>query len=285
MDERDFWDLKLLGDMGLRIGGRVLPKFPTKKVALLVAVVALEHPKPVSRDRLTSILWPDATQAQGRQNLRKALSMLRQTLGGDSAAVATDGDCVGLRAHITTDVQRLEQSISVSATPRGRADTLLLALTQYEPFLEGMYEDWVIEQRQRVQRLFVAASTEATSLFLEQKRPAEAVDAARRAAEVDDLSEVAHLSLIRALVADNRIAEAAAQAEALRRRFYDEFGEDMSAETRTAIRALLADARQRPELLMDKVKQEPDPERIRLAITGPKFRGGSRLRANDTQLR
>jgi hypothetical protein len=62
-------------------------------------------------------------------------------------------------------------------------------------------------------------------------------------------------------------------------------GEDMSAETRTAIRALLADARQRPELLMDKVKQEPDPERIRLAITGPKFRGGSRLRANDTQLR
>jgi hypothetical protein len=124
-----------------------------------------------------------------------------------------------------------------------------------------MYEDWVIEQRQRVQRLFVAASTEATSLLLEQKRPAEAVNAAKRASEVDDLSEVAHLGLIRALVADNRIAEAAAQAEALRRRFYDELGEDMSAETRTAIRALLADARQRPELLMDKVKQERDPER------------------------
>src|SRR5687768_6336039 len=86
-------ELYLLGGIELRgidreAADRLLAQ---PKITALLAFLALSpEQRPQRRDRIVALLWPELDQGHARTALRKALHMLRTTLGAD--AVRNRGD-------------------------------------------------------------------------------------------------------------------------------------------------------------------------------------------------
>src|SRR5687768_232174 len=55
----------------------------TKPLALLVYLVITGRDKPIRRDTVATLLWPESEQKHARQSLNQALSQLRTVLGDD----------------------------------------------------------------------------------------------------------------------------------------------------------------------------------------------------------
>ena len=83
--------LRLLGGASLDgpdgpISGRAALR---QRIALL-ALLAVEHPRPVSRDKLVADLWPESGADEARHLLRDSLYILRSALGDDSVLATGD---------------------------------------------------------------------------------------------------------------------------------------------------------------------------------------------------
>jgi DNA-binding SARP family transcriptional activator len=72
--------LHLLGTFQVEYDQRPVTQFRSDKERALLAYLAVEHNRPHRRDTLIGLLWPEQTQALAQNNLRKALTRLRQTL-------------------------------------------------------------------------------------------------------------------------------------------------------------------------------------------------------------
>src|SRR5215472_14994641 len=79
----------------------------SKKHRALLAYLASTHPAAHSRDKLMSLLWGGHVETQARQNLRQALSSLRQLLGKE--VIVSKEDSISLQPlSIFCDVPRFE---------------------------------------------------------------------------------------------------------------------------------------------------------------------------------
>ena len=70
-------DLKLLGGFAARLGSGQPIQIAGKKNQALLAYLALNEGKKVSREKLIGLLWSDRGEAQGRNSLRQALAALK----------------------------------------------------------------------------------------------------------------------------------------------------------------------------------------------------------------
>jgi DNA-binding SARP family transcriptional activator len=74
--------LALLGPFAAQWGDQPVTKFPTDKVRALLAYLALEGERPLRRETLAALLWPDWTDEIAKRNLRQNLHRLTQLLDG-----------------------------------------------------------------------------------------------------------------------------------------------------------------------------------------------------------
>ncbi|HEY9504872.1 MAG TPA: hypothetical protein VIQ27_02770 [Gemmatimonadales bacterium] len=85
--------LRLLGGAALDgPDGPVTGRAALRQRVALLALLAVEHPRSLSRDRLVAWLWPESDTADARHLLRESLYILRSALGEDAVlqgAVAT----------------------------------------------------------------------------------------------------------------------------------------------------------------------------------------------------
>ena len=72
--------LSLLGPFQATLGGVPIASFESDKVRALLAYLAVEAEQPQRRERLAGLLWPDRPEHSSRNNLRYALSNLREPL-------------------------------------------------------------------------------------------------------------------------------------------------------------------------------------------------------------
>src|SRR5262245_20587099 len=72
--------IDLLGSPRIEVEGRPL-EVDTRKAVALLAYVAMMG-RPVRRETLADLLWPEYEPANGRAALRRTLSVLRAALGG-----------------------------------------------------------------------------------------------------------------------------------------------------------------------------------------------------------
>ena len=83
--------LQLFGGASLRDGSRLLSGRAVQRRRLaFLAILALEHPRAVGRDKLIAWLWPDTDTERARHLLRDSLYLLRNALGED--ALSSVGD-------------------------------------------------------------------------------------------------------------------------------------------------------------------------------------------------
>src|SRR5690349_8608511 len=75
-----------------------------KQLAALVFLALEARARPVSRDRLVELFWPEAGKAKARHSLSQTLTALRSALGQD--VVRKVGDSLQFVANLQTDLDR-----------------------------------------------------------------------------------------------------------------------------------------------------------------------------------
>lgn len=144
--------LKLLG--GALIEGPTGPmsgRIAQRRRLALLACVAASRGRPVSRDKLMALLWPEADPERARHLLSDSVYLIRKELG--DAAVATAGADVRLDHRlVSSDVAEFEQALL-----EGRLEEA--AVLYGGPFLDGFhiddapeFEHWLDAERERLAR-------------------------------------------------------------------------------------------------------------------------------------
>ena len=149
----------MLGWLRAEQGPLTITRFRTQKAALLLARLALFPRRTHSREELADLLWPDADLEAGRNSLKQSLASLRRQLeppGTPSGSVLiADRTTIRLNpAAFSTDVAEFELALKAAARP-SESQTRLEHLRRAEALycgelLPGFYEDWVIEERERL---------------------------------------------------------------------------------------------------------------------------------------
>lgn len=87
--------LRTLGGLFLERDGRPLEGRATQRRRLaLLAYLAAARDRPVRRDKIVALLWPERDEERGRHSLSQLVSALRRELG--EAAIMTGVDEVRL---------------------------------------------------------------------------------------------------------------------------------------------------------------------------------------------
>jgi DNA-binding SARP family transcriptional activator len=206
--------LRLLGSVSLEgPDGPVTGRAAMRQRIALLALLAVEHPRPLSRDKLVADLWPESGTDDARHLLRASLHILRSALGED--AVLSTGDDLRLNpGRLTCDLWEFEAAIV--------RDDLAQAVGVYHgPFLSGFhlseaedFEHWMDGERSRLAGQYRQALEQLAERDIEAGSPQRAVKWWSRLAREDPYNSRIALRYMQALEAAGDRAEAIRHASA-----------------------------------------------------------------------
>jgi DNA-binding SARP family transcriptional activator len=151
--------LTLLGNLEVLHDGLLVTDLRSRKALALLCYLAVTG-RPHLRPLLVGLLWGEMPEALARNNLRKALTQLRQVVG-HHLIITRHEVAFDRERPYWLDVEAFEQGASALADIEG----LQRAVELYRgDFLEGFYvhqspafEEWVLAQRARLQELALQA--------------------------------------------------------------------------------------------------------------------------------
>jgi predicted ATPase len=144
------WRLELLGGLSATSGTTTLAQFGSRKIAALLARLALSPQRTHSREELIDLLWPEADLPTGRNRLRHALSTLRRLLQPPGAGDVLVADRLGVRLNpqaVSCDAVEFAQLAAAGQAAPARV------LYRGE-LLPGFCDEWIDQERLRLQALF-----------------------------------------------------------------------------------------------------------------------------------
>ncbi|MFL5483635.1 MAG: BTAD domain-containing putative transcriptional regulator [Gemmatimonadaceae bacterium] len=223
-------EIHMLGGLSIASDGRTMSGAAARKKPLAVlALLACAGERGMSRDRLISFLWPEATMDDGRSSLRQTLYGLRRDLGEHALFVGTTELRLDGRA-VRSDVAAFEDALVRGA--RNEAVTLYRG-----PFLDGFhltevpeFEEWVAYQRQRFVQLVQGALETLTADAERAGDLRTAISWSRQLANLDPLSTRTALTLTRLLAAYGEPESALQHARVYERRVRGELGTEPDPE-------------------------------------------------------
>ncbi len=197
---------RMFGPPSLTRAGRVIRLHSSKATALLAYLVC-EPETPHSRERLTALLWADATQSSGRQNLRQAIYSLRRSLSDlAKSCLVTDRDTVTFHRHpyFFVDVQAFSRFTTQEPASYQSIDELLKAIALYRgTLLEGLalsdcptFDEWLFLERERFGRQAIRLMQFAVDSLLAAGAVNDALPLGHRLLALDNLNEGAHQRLM-----------------------------------------------------------------------------------------
>jgi DNA-binding SARP family transcriptional activator/TolB-like protein/Tfp pilus assembly protein PilF len=228
-------------------------RFSTKKVAALLAFLAMNPQQAATREQLGALLWGNSPDAQARQSLRQALLFLRKDLH-PAEVVDAGAEVVRLRpGAVSVDAPELD---ALSASDDFADLERAAALVQGE-FLAGFaleeepFEDWLRQQRRR----FEVAGTGALERHAREcdalGKGAQATATVERLLALDPLREDWQRLALRLYARHRSHNEAMAQAKAFTHLLKRELDVEPEPQTQALIeeirRSAVAQARTVPE--------------------------------------
>ncbi len=238
------WRIELFGGLTLRQQDRVIVRFQSAKTGSILGLLA-RRARPIPRDSLIDMLWPEADLEAARNRLRVALNSLRRQL--EPPEVPSGSVLQANRATValnplafSTDVADFEGALQVERqaeheTERVQALERAVGLYRGE-LLAGLYDEWVLPERTALAEACLQALRRLTRALAQARRYEEALEYARRAVSMDPLGEPAQRLLIRLYGRIGRPAAAARQYRELSRLLRSELGSRPSAATRRIAR-------------------------------------------------
>ncbi len=200
--------IRALGGLSIdRAGSRAEGAASQPRRLALVALIARSGERGITREKLLSLLWPDAEPEPARRALNQALYALRRDLDADNLVLGVHE--LRLNPEVATcDVLRFEADL--------RAGRLEAAVAHYAgPFLDGFrvpgsasFDRWADEERAELAHRYVGALERLARAADARQASADAVQWWRRLAAVDPLDARVALALMQARVADGDTAGA-----------------------------------------------------------------------------
>ena len=230
--------IHLLGPPHLEIEGVPAPAPRGRKAWALLCFLLLSD-APIGRRRLGELLFADADDPLGA--LRWNLAELRRALGPD-ADVRGDPVALTLPREAWLDVRVLTSGTWVEASSVPGIGLELLAGIDVPA--SAAFETWLLTERHRLGHLSAAVLREAATAHLAAGRGDDAVGAASRLVELDELDEDAQALLIAAHLAAGGRDRAARYRDAVVDRLRRELGVEPGA-------ALLAAAEVPPSAALE----------------------------------
>jgi len=248
-------EFAVLGELRVLIGGiDVTPHAPKERA--LLALLAIDHGRVVSVDRLLEELWPDLPPARGRRALQVRVAEIRKRFGRAGAGVLVESVSPGYRLQLDAQALDADRFTTAAQTAREQAhggDTLGAAATLRHAL--GLWRGDAFADAQGC----VGVETEVARLeelrleAIEARVAAELVDGChdRLVPELDALVKARPLreglweQRVLALYRCGRQADALRACTDIRRRLRDELGVEPGPGLRTLESAVLA---QRPTL-------------------------------------
>ncbi|MFN8471122.1 MAG: tetratricopeptide repeat protein [Anaerolineae bacterium] len=245
--------LSLLGSIQMTLDGRALVEFESDKARALLIYLALAAGRPIRRETLSTLLWPEQDDKSALQNLRKTLHRLRQAIRDvDSdhqpfllvtpqavefnAAADFDLDISAFRTLLAETQHHRHRRLSGCRTC---AERLARAADLYRrDFLAGFvlkdsapFDEWCAIQREQLHAQALDALGQVATYHERRGDYLTASEYARRQLELEPWLEAAHRQLMRAFWGGGRRAAALAQYEQCRKILAAEWGVAPDAET------------------------------------------------------
>jgi DNA-binding SARP family transcriptional activator len=211
----------------------------------LLAYLLLHRDAPQPRQHLAFVLWPDSTERQARTNLRHLLHNLRRALPDPDLFLDASPGALQFRtdAPIWFDVAAFEEALRVAdekADEGERARKLKDAVDAYTgDLLEGSYDEWLLDERERLSQRHLAALERLTALLEGRGDHVQAIQYAERLLRLDPLREETYQLLMRLHDARGDRARALRTYHACVAALERELGVEPSPATRKAYEALL----------------------------------------------
>ena len=220
----------LLGRFRLTVDGRPVDGPMTARLQSLFAYLLLHADAPQPRAHLSFTFWPDASESNGRNNLRQLLHQLRQALPDPDRYLRADANSVQWApdSSFGLDAALFDRAVA-EAEAAGRAGDAAHHRTCLEravdlcqgPLLPSCYDDWIGPVRERLARRCEEAVAALVGLLEEQREYASAIARVRHWLQHDPLDEEACRWLMRLLaLTGDRVAALQAyrqHADALQR--------------------------------------------------------------------
>ncbi len=231
--------IKLMGMFRVDIDGRPVVTFKTNKVRGLLAYLVVEARRPLRRETLAYIFWPEFSERRARANLSQALLMLRQSLGDDTAVtplliVKRDTIQLNAESNLWLDVDIFTKKVEANgqAASQTLINELEAAVALYEgDFLQDFslsssppFDLWCLSIRERLRRLLSKALRQLVAFYERESDYEMALHYARRLVELDSWREEAQTAVMRLLALCGRRSEALAQYDICRRVLAENLG-------------------------------------------------------------
>jgi predicted ATPase/DNA-binding SARP family transcriptional activator len=189
-------------------------QFATRTVDALLIYLACQG-RPLGRDALAELFWPERTHKQARSNLRVALHRLRHQLA-PYLLVTHHSVALNLDRMIDLDAAHFETHLA--------AGQVAAAVALYtNDFLDGFYldgspafEQWALLERERLRTLALAAYQQLIDQSAAAGQGSTAITTAQRLLQLDPLHEPTHRQLMRLLAQMGQRSAALVQYETCR---------------------------------------------------------------------
>jgi SARP family transcriptional regulator, regulator of embCAB operon len=217
---------------------------------LTLAMLALEHRRPVSRDELAEEIWLDGLPRSWELSVKVLISKIRAALVKVAPGVRIDASSgyyqLTMPRETVIDVELAASRIhAAEATYRrgniepAAADALVASMIAARTFLPGFDGPWATSWRTRLVDVRLRALDLLSMVWLERGEPAQAARDAENILVIDPYREEAYRTLMRAHLARG---DRAAAANAYRR-CIERLALDLGIEPASQTRQLLEDAR------------------------------------------
>lgn len=231
-EQGPFLDIRCLGPFALYREGRlVTPEMFVRRGAQTLLKVLLVHEgRPVPRDVLMELLWPETDPRTAANRLYVLVHTLRRVIepsgeGPPWTYVLSDSDryCFNMNASFSLDLQEFRRLLDLGKQLESDGDTAQ-AIHSYEAAVnlyrgdlleEEPYADWSWELRESLREIYLDALKELGALYL-SRNSGNSVEVYRRALRTDPLREDIQQGLMRALSMAGRREEALRQYQVFR---------------------------------------------------------------------
>lgn len=195
----------------------------------------------VANDRIAEALWPEAGPAEGRNRLRYYVHALRERLEPERKRRSPSSFVVAHRSAYALDLSQVridvddferEARVGLAAYVQDLAESasahLDRALALYgEGFLpEDPYEEWALDERERLHELAGRVLRAQVRIRLQLDDAETAMRHARRLAEMEPFDADVHRLVIDLCLRRGRRSEAVRRYTVLRQRMLSSFGEE-----------------------------------------------------------
>ena len=231
-------ELAFLGNIDIRQNGIPLTGFNSSKSQALLCYLAVTG-RPHLRPMLTGLLWGDLPEANARNNLRKALTNLRQ-LVGPHLTITRQAAAFNQTSSCWLDVTVFEAQVG-GGSREADIGRLEEAVELYRgDFLEGFYvrqapafEEWVLAEQARLRELVLQALHSLTAFYIGQGEGGlmKGIDYTTRLLALDPWREEAHRQLMLLLARSGQRGAALAQFETCRQVLAEALGVEPGKET------------------------------------------------------